>query len=160
MDWHDYYLNMCDAVAITSKDLSTKVGCVITSPDHRVRSTGYNGLPRGLADHVAPQYSQEFNDKINMRLTHRPMKMLITVHAEQNAFYNSSYLGVSTAGCILYVNSLPPCTKCALAILQCGVVEVHYNCISVPDRWKEDTEQANEWLLEAGIKVFNHGEIK
>jgi dCMP deaminase len=159
MDWDTYFLKMCDTVALRSKDLSTKVGCVITTCDHRVVSTGYNGFPRGIYDKVSDMHSPAFNEKIKARFE-RPMKYLITVHGEQNAFYNAAYQGVSTKDCILYVNSLPPCSKCVLAIIQSGILEVHCNYTSIPERWMEDTFMANSWLTECEIDVINHGAIK
>mgnify|MGYP003667788855 CR=1 FL=1 len=37
-------------VALGSKDTRTKIGSVVIGPDNEIRSTGYNGFPRGLDD--------------------------------------------------------------------------------------------------------------
>jgi len=48
--WDNYFISMAMLVASKSKDPSTKVGCVIVGPDNEVRSTGFNGFPRGVKE--------------------------------------------------------------------------------------------------------------
>ena len=43
MNWDAYLMGVADAVALKSKDNSTKLGCVIAGPDHEIRTTGFNG---------------------------------------------------------------------------------------------------------------------
>lgn len=50
MQWDRYFIKMAMLVASKSKDPSTKVGCVIVGPDNEVRSTGFNGFPRGVTE--------------------------------------------------------------------------------------------------------------
>lgn len=50
MKWDEYFIKMAMLVASKSKDPSTQVGCVIVGPDNEVRSTGYNGFPRGVVE--------------------------------------------------------------------------------------------------------------
>lgn len=55
----EYFIRMAMLVSEKSKDPSTKVGCVIVGPDNEIRSTGFNGFPRGvdeegMADHHIP----------------------------------------------------------------------------------------------------------
>lgn len=52
MKWDEYFIKMAMLVASKSKDPSTKVGCVIVGPDNEVRSTGFNGFPRGVVEEV------------------------------------------------------------------------------------------------------------
>ena len=80
--WDEYFLTLCDAVALKSKDRSTKLGCVIVGVGHEVRSTGYNGFPRGVNDNVDARHQ-------------RPEKYKWTEHAERNAIYNAARCGVS-----------------------------------------------------------------
>lgn len=51
-NWDKYFIEMAMHVASKSKDPSTKVGCVIVGPDNEIRSTGYNGFPRGVTETV------------------------------------------------------------------------------------------------------------
>ncbi|MEC9336570.1 MAG: CMP deaminase, partial [Candidatus Thermoplasmatota archaeon] len=71
-DWDGRFLGLAAHIAAWSKDPSTQVGCVIVGPDREVRSTGFNGLPRGIADTEA-------------RLTNRERKYPLICHAEENA---------------------------------------------------------------------------
>ena len=48
--WDDRFLELAKHISEWSKDPSTKVGCVIVGEDREVRSTGFNGLPRGIDD--------------------------------------------------------------------------------------------------------------
>lgn len=50
MNWDQYYITLAMHVACKSKDPSTKVGCVIVGPDNEIRSTGFNGFPRGVQE--------------------------------------------------------------------------------------------------------------
>ena len=52
MNWQDYFVDLTLAVASKSKDPSRKVGCIIVGPDKEIRSTGFNGFPRGVNERV------------------------------------------------------------------------------------------------------------
>jgi dCMP deaminase len=60
MKWDTYYIRMAELVASKSKDPSTKVGCIIVGPDNEVRSTGYNGFPRGVSEVVEVEHTPHF----------------------------------------------------------------------------------------------------
>ena len=47
MNWDQYFLNICRAVATNSKCLSRQLGAIIVK-DKSIISTGYNGPPRGI----------------------------------------------------------------------------------------------------------------
>ena len=59
--WDRRFLALAAHIAAWSKDPVTTVGCVIVGPDREIRSTGDNGLPRGVVDNptrmVSPQAS-------------------------------------------------------------------------------------------------------
>lgn len=136
--WDKRFLELADIVAQWSKDRSTKVGAVVVGPDREVRSLGYNGFPRGVNDDVEERHE-------------RPLKYLITEHAERNSVYNASRFGASLAGCTLYCTH-PPCTDCARAIIQSGIVAVVVPRITgeMLERWAENCETAAAMILEAG----------
>jgi dCMP deaminase len=50
MTWDNYFIEMAELIASKSKDPSTQVGCVIVGPDNEIRSTGFNGFPRGVRE--------------------------------------------------------------------------------------------------------------
>lgn len=111
--WDQRWMKIALDVADWSKDTSTHVGAVIVGPDNAVRSLGYNGFPRGVNDDVEERYE-------------RPLKYMWTEHAERNAIYNSSLMGLSLKGCTMYLNGNHgfPCSDCARAIIQCGIVQL------------------------------------
>ena len=105
--WDRRFLDMAALVASWSKDPSTKVGCVIASPDRRVVSTGFNGLPAGVEDTLE-------------RLSDRSVKYDMVVHAERNAIISARR---DLTGFRLYT-TLMPCSVCAAMIIQAGIAEV------------------------------------
>jgi dCMP deaminase len=152
--WDQHFLKMCLLTAEMSKDPSTKVGAVIVGPDREVRSTGFNGFPRGVLD-------------LDARLLNREIKYSLIVHAEENAILNAARSGVSTRGCTLYVAAQDntglvwggaPCMRCSVSVIQAGIVEVVAPpATNIPDRWKESIEKARDILEEAGLKYREVG---
>lgn len=142
LNWHRYFIDMAFLVAGKSKDRSTRVGAVIIGPDNEVRSTGYNGFPRGVDDDVNERHE-------------RPTKYLYTEHAERNAIFNAARHGVALAGCRLYLNSEPcPCADCTRAIIQSGIKMVIGPNITFPgkgDLWIQQQEAALNMLKEGGV---------
>ncbi len=138
MKWDRRFLELARHIADWSKDPSTKVGCVVVGPDREIRSTGFNGFPRGIEDNLE-------------RLNNRELKYPLICHAEENAIMHAARIGVSLRGCVAYV-TWPPCTRCARSLVQAGVSEVVYpGGLTIPDRWLADFQMSMEMLTEAGI---------
>jgi dCMP deaminase len=140
--WDAYLINLAEAVSLKSKDPRTKVGCVIVGPEYEVRSVGFNGLPRHLEDST---------DRYE-----RPLKSFMCCHAEENACMAAAKVGIPLKHCIAYV-SLPPCCRCARALIQAGIVEVVVNgsresTWSSPE-YAQELALAEAMLTEAGIEV-------
>ncbi len=136
--WDVRMLEMATMVASWSKDKSRKTGCIITGPNREIRSTGYNGFPRGVVDSTPARHV-------------RPAKYLWTEHAERNAIYNAARCGTPLDGCTIY---LPwyPCAECARAIIQCGITTV----VGVEPDWNdpkyaEDFKVVVRMLAEARV---------
>lgn len=150
-----YCLDIAEVTSRLSKDRSTKVGAVISTPDGRILSTGYNGFPRGV------------NDDRNERHS-RPAKYLWTEHAERNAIYNAAYQGIKLEGTALFINWRPPvCADCARAVIQSGIRSVYGTEQYFPGHkdgnWRTHLGVAFEMFAEAGVtlwKVYPNGIIK
>ena len=146
--WDNHFLRLSLEFASMSKDPSTKVGAVIVGPDRELRSSGFNGFPRGITDSRA-------------RLHDREVKLSMVVHAEVNAVLNAARIGTPTKGCTMYLIATdatgehwggPPCVRCAVEVMQAGIAEiVSLPFKSVPSRWKESIETARALLTEAGV---------
>ncbi len=50
--WDLRFIELAKHIAAGSKDPSTKVGCVVVGEDREIRSTGFNGFPRGINDDI------------------------------------------------------------------------------------------------------------
>ena len=139
--WDNYFLEIADVVRRKSKDNSTKCGAVIVGPDNQIVTTGFNGFPRGIEEADPKRWT-------------RPLKFKFVEHAERNAIYNAARFGVALSGCTLYlVGFASPCTECAKAIIQSGIVRVAGRAYkSVSETWIDDLTLAGTLLKEAGVK--------
>lgn len=114
ISWDEYFMGVAILSGMRSKDPSTQVGACIVSPDNKILSMGYNGLPVGCSDDEFP-WTREGDPLDN--------KYLYTAHSELNAILN--YRGGSLEGSKIYV-TLFPCNECAKAIIQAGIKDVIY----------------------------------
>ncbi|MAV06644.1 MAG: deoxycytidylate deaminase [Euryarchaeota archaeon] len=136
--WDRRFIDLALHISGWSKDPSTKVGCVVVGEDREIRSTGFNGFPRGIEDSME-------------RLEDRELKYPLICHAEENAIMHAARIGISLKDCTAYV-TWPPCTRCARSLIQAGVIEVVYpGDIEIPDRWIEDFERSSSMMKEAGV---------
>lgn len=140
--WDEYGLKLAFTVAGKSKDPSTQCGCVILGPDHEVRTTGYNGLPRGV------KYTEE-------RIT-RPEKSYWMNHAEENAITNAARMGTALLGCTAYVTA-EPCHVCSKSLINAGIKRIVFpeghdlQEGERNDRWEPSLKRAREMCVEAGV---------
>ena len=139
-EWDKRFMQLALYIGTWSKDKSTKVGCVIVGTDNEIRSTGYNGFPRGANDDAGERHE-------------RPVKYLWTEHAERNAIFSAARVGVPLANCTMY---LPwyPCMDCARAIVQSGIKRL----VAIdPDwqhpQWGEHFAAARDLFNEVGLDV-------
>ena len=138
--WDMRFIGLAQHISTWSKDPSTKVGCVVVGEDREIRSTGFNGFPRGIND------DEE-------RLTDREKKYPLICHAEENAIMHAARIGVSLKDSTAYV-TWPPCSRCARSLIQAGIREIVYpETGKIPERWIEDFTISDSMLNEAGIAV-------
>ena len=139
-DWDSRWMALAQLVATWSKDRGRKVGAVIVGPDNEVRSTGFNGIPRGVNDNVEERHDAETGEKY-----------LWVSHAERNAIYNAALLGVSTKNCTIYVPWYP-CIECAKAIIQSGIGKiVCFEPDLADSNWGRDFEKSLIILGEGNV---------
>lgn len=138
--WDTRFVELAMHIANWSKYPSTKVGCVVVGEDREIRSTGFNGFPRGIRD------DEE-------RLLDREQKYPLICHAEENAIMHAARIGVSLKGSTAYV-TWPPCSRCARSLIQSGIKEIIYPTPGeIPERWIEDFNISNGMIKEAGVIV-------
>ena len=139
ISWDEYFMGMAVLSALRSKDPNTKVGAVIVSPDNKVISIGYNGMPRQIDEEKLSWNRGEGLDS----------KYLYVCHAEFNAILNTQ-MGGTLKGATLYV-TLFPRNECAKAVIQTGIKEIVY----LNDKYADQTIFiASRKMLElAGVKL-------
>lgn len=139
MKWEKRFLGLAEHIASWSKDPSTKVGAVIVRPDHTVASVGYNGFPRNMND-LPTLYAD------------REKKLSRCVHAEMNAILHARE---PLKGFTLYTWPFLTCDRCAVHIIQTGIVQVVApRCPpELLERWGDSFKKAKEYYLEGKVIV-------
>jgi len=113
-----YFMNIAIEVARRSTCTRRKIGAIIVSDVGEIKSTGYNGNPRGLP------HCHEIGcirDKLGIPSGTR-METCTAVHAEQNALIQA---GASSKGSTIY-STIVPCPICARMILNAQIARVVY----------------------------------
>ena len=134
--WDRRFLALAVHIAEWSKHRTTKVGCVVVDDERRIRATGFNGFPQGVTD-------------LPERLSDRPTKLLLSVHAEANAVATAARAGVSLAGGTAYITH-PPCAACAALLTQAGIRRVVFQGKLRAD-WEESEAAGRMIMAEAGV---------
>jgi dCMP deaminase len=113
-----YFMNIAIEVAKRSTCTRRKIGAIIVSDVGEIKSTGYNGNPRGL-----PHCDEMgcIRDKLGIPSGTR-LETCTAVHAEQNALIQA---GTNSRGSTLY-STIVPCPICARMILNAQVARVVY----------------------------------
>jgi dCMP deaminase len=125
-----------------SEDKSRKIGAVIVGNANEIRSTGYNGLPRGVNGDVPLRHNKELGEKYHWY-----------EHAERNAIYNAARSGIALEGCTIY-STLFPCAECARAIIQSGLSTLKTYTPPLGDKnYERSFEVSIELLSEAHVNV-------
>ena len=132
-----------------SKDPNTQVGACIVSPDNRILSVGYNGMPTGCDDADMPW---------NRDGEGLESKYIFVCHAELNSILNYRG-GGSLKGARIYA-TLFPCNECAKAIIQSGIKEVIYMSDKYAD--SSSTVAAKKMFSMAGVhlRAYENGHKK
>lgn len=105
---HHFFISEARQIAASSKDPSTKVGCVIVDADNEPVSSGYNGNVPGCDETFVPIV--------------RPNKYLTIGHAEQHAVIKAKQ---SLKDCKAYITDAP-CEMCLKLLLMAGCREIWY----------------------------------
>jgi len=146
--WDIFQLKLARQYATMSKDISTRVGAVVTTPDSKyVLGMGYNGFPPDVED----------SDDL---LCDRVKKYPLMVHAEKNALNQALRIRGATGNVSLFVYPFLPCSDCARMIDDyrshglnvTRVVTLDY----APMRWKDDFLKSEAFLLGLGIEIVKY----
>lgn len=143
--WQKRFFELSDYISKWTEDRDFSVGAVIVDDDLVIRSTGYNGLPRGVSDTDDARFDRKSGEKF-----------FWFEHAERNAIYNAARIGTSLDGCTIFVNRFP-CADCARAIIQSGIDTVYCPPKPANDGALDHSFDVSEVLLkEAGLTVLTH----
>ena len=138
ISWDEYFMGIAMLTAMRSKDPNSQVGACIVSPENKILSLGYNGMPLGCPDDEMPW---------NREGEPLDTKYMYVCHAELNAILNNAHGNLK--GARVYV-TLFPCNECAKAIIQSGIAEIIY----LSDKYHDSViSVASRFLLNrAGVR--------
>ena len=139
ISWDEYFMGIALLSAMRSKDNNSQVGACIVSPENKILSLGYNGMPIGCNDDDMP-WEREGDDL--------ETKYMYVCHSELNAILNSP--NHDLRGSRMYV-TLFPCNECAKAIIQVGIAELVY----ADDKYNGTPANlaSRRMLTSAGVKM-------
>lgn len=129
--WDFRMLRIAEQVSTWSKDKERQVGCVITTYDYYILSTGYNGYPKHVDD-----------TKINR-------KLFKIVHAEINALLRLRQLDNDLR---MFIYGGHPCAQCAGAILQSPIKYLTCSPLELQSRWADSMGEA-AFMLQSKVIV-------
>ena len=140
------YQKLAQEIAAASKDPRYKVGAIVFDRNGNIRSTGYNGAPRGVAD-----------DKIRYE---KPLKAFYIAHAEENAITQAARMGVSLDDCCMLIWGKMPCATCARMIIQAGIKSVLFQITDWQKSNYFDSFLASQHMFkEANIQITHLGDM-
>jgi dCMP deaminase len=116
-DWDSYFMDIAFQVAERSTCPRRSVGALVVK-DKRIKGTGYNGSPAGLA-HCLDEGCLMVNNHC-----------IRTIHAEINALLECT--PAERRGATIYVTDRP-CAECAKCIINCGISRVVFARDYPPD---------------------------
>lgn len=157
--WNQYFLNMLPSIGARSTCDRGKCGAIITR-DNTILSTGYAGAPKGFphcddVGHLFEYVTEEnaFSEGVSGWEKHlfiykdsMAVHCIRTIHAEMNAIYHAAEIGVSLKGGTLY-STMFPCFRCAMAIVQVGIIEVF------AANAYHASEQSHDIFMRAGVRT-------
>lgn len=136
--WDYRFLRLAREVASYSKDPSSKIGCVLVSPDRKKVVIGYNGFPGKMED--KPEW-----------LNNREEKYSRIIHGEINAKNNA---GCDIHGWTQYTWPFCSCDRCMVQMSGAGITRFVSPKIS-PDaqsRWGSVIEKSRRYAVDMGLE--------
>lgn len=151
VNWDEYFMAVAILASKRSKDPSTQVGAVIVTPDKRIISTGWNGMPHSIfpVNDVCFPWGKDSENCLEN-------KYMYVVHAEPNAIFHASE---SVRGCTMYLTWFP-CHECAKSIAQSGISNLVYLKENATDRYKTSMEAAKKIFRVSGVKFTEYSSNK
>lgn len=152
--WDETFLALAATWAKRATCLRGQFGVVFVGYGQQVLASGYNGAPRGMAHCGDRKWTRhngrEYDNGEIVGCLMEDSHCVRTVHAEVNGIIQAARTGVSLLGSRIYLTGRP-CQRCALAIVQVGVVEVVYPEVQAYHTDSEDTVSAT--FRDAGVRV-------
>lgn len=147
IDRYKRFMPVAQSIAAMSKYAGTKVGAVALGPDLEIRSTGWNGAPRGSTADV------------DSRIESREERLFWAVHAEANAVANAARHGASLKD-TTFVVTHTPCMSCAKLLVQAGVVRIVCPAPTgrFAERWQHEYDRARALFKECGVDLIEFEE--
>lgn len=129
------YMNMAENIALLSRAVRKKVGCILIDENDNIISYGFNGTPKGSDNNC-----EDIDENGNL------VTKSTVLHAESNAITKVAKSNSSSTNSTMYV-TLMPCLDCAKLIIQSGVKKVYYK-----EEYRDDSGIV--FLKKLGVNVI------
>jgi dCMP deaminase len=140
--WEEYFMSQAYIASLRSTCGSRRVGAIIVNSlnpgERKVLATGYNGNPPGdnhCFEGGCPRFKARLEGKIESG-DYSDEFPCYAFHAEANALFQMSKLGISTKDCIVFTTTFP-CRQCAEKMLGVGIKKIYY-CEGYPDEFSAE----------------------
>lgn len=141
--WDERFFSLAHLIGSWSEDKSRQIGAVVVGPAQEIRSTGFNGLPRGVSGEQQSRHSRDDGEKY-----------FWFEHAERNAIYNAARVGIPLLGCEIY-STLFPCSECLRGIVQSGLSKLKTYAPPEGDPYyRRSFEVSLDIAWEAGLEIW------
>ena len=159
ISWDEFFIGVAKLASKRSKDPSTQNGaCIVDPKTNRILSVGYNGLCKGLDDNGFDLRYCDQDDVLPIEgliydYWEKPQKYEYSVHAEENAFFNTS---ADLKDSVIYIFSEKgyyPCSRCARGIVQNGIKEVVLHHAIKENTETYDWSYTKHMFKQAGVKI-------
>jgi len=146
--WDELFMRDVYSISYKSKDPRSKLGAVLVDWSSKNPFTrGYNDFARGVEDKTKPERWE------------RPEKYDWVVHAEANCILNCGREGYRAKGSVMFTQGIP-CSQCADAVIQGGIVEVvvhkqwqEYERRFNWEKWNSSSAKSEQKFKERGIPI-------
>ena len=155
-EWTGYFLDIAGVVSNRSSCSRRQIGAVLTSAEHEIISTGYNGTPRGTMNCNEGGCSRCWNESIK---SGDGYDYCTCIHAEHNALLSCARQGKAAVGSTMYVTDIP-CLQCLTFIVQCGVKTIIHGIDEFDGvRVSSKSEHIHRIVGEGNVEVYKYNSL-
>ncbi len=119
--WDEYFSEIAKTVSTRSNCIRARVGAIIVGDDHKIKATGYNGVPSKVTSCYELGFCYRIANKIPSGTRYETCR---SIHAEQNAIIQAGQDRCQNASMYIWGHDFI-CILCKRFIVQAGIKTVY-----------------------------------